>query len=67
MTPRQAAPTQDQLEAQRAQKRERAIAERENVRSIQGGLAKQTNLFSRIRSPRISIANGRRSAGFPLV
>lgn len=43
------------------QARQRKLAERENLESSQEYLQAQTKFYQRLRSPRVSIATGRRS------
>lgn len=49
-----------------AQKQSRIRAEKGSVRSLQSNVQQRTNMFRRLKSPRISIATGRSSAAIPL-
>lgn len=45
------------------QKAVRIRSEQDNVRSIQEGAAQRTNVFRRLKSPRVSLATGNSSSG----
>jgi hypothetical protein len=53
-------PKPQKVEETPEQKAQRERARTENIRATQEGLQTQTNLFRNLRSPRVSIANGRR-------
>jgi hypothetical protein len=42
------------------QKQQRIRAESENLSAVQEGLGSKTNMFRRLKSPRVSIATSRR-------